>query len=318
MHVGDEMTPGLDRRGRAEDIDTSLPGGGSTVEWGVGYWWSGDPDERLIMEITGRRDIGTDLHCPAAGRGGVSTPGYFLINDVLTGDVVVHYDSRAAAIVGISRAAGAAVPEPVWWAARGSYARRAAVKPEWLPGLAVPLTGYRLPAAAGAGDDGRPAGSRRADHRSPRRSPRGISGIPTALSLDSLPEQCPRLSGVFGQAPRAILPMLPEIADALIELPSTVEQNTSDPSGELDMVIAVAAGRPRPGVGQAQAGRGGGQGFAVDQALKVAVEAHAMNAARDHYERLGTVKRYTTPAGAASSQPPVTSQPQWRPHPARR
>ena len=59
------------------------------------------------------------------------------------GDVVVHYDSRQEAIVGVSVAASAAEPAPIYWVARGSYARRAGEQPRWLPGLRVALDQYR-------------------------------------------------------------------------------------------------------------------------------------------------------------------------------
>ena len=62
---------------------------------------------------------------------------------VQPGDVVVHYDSRQEAIVGVSMAASAAEPAPIYWVARGSYARRAGEQPRWLPGLRVALDQYQ-------------------------------------------------------------------------------------------------------------------------------------------------------------------------------
>jgi hypothetical protein len=56
---------------------------------------------------------------------------------------VVHYDSAREEIVGVSRSSGQPYYEPVWWAARGAYARRAGVRPQWLPGVVVPLQSYR-------------------------------------------------------------------------------------------------------------------------------------------------------------------------------
>src|SRR6185312_5583246 len=54
-----------------------------------------------------------------------------------------HYDSRREAITGVSVASSAAEPAPIYWAARGSYARRAGEQPRWLPGLRVALVRYR-------------------------------------------------------------------------------------------------------------------------------------------------------------------------------
>ena len=59
------------------------------------------------------------------------------------GDVAVHYDSRQEAIVGVSVASSTAEPAPIYWVARGSYARRAGEQPRWLPGLRVALDQYR-------------------------------------------------------------------------------------------------------------------------------------------------------------------------------
>ena len=95
------------------------------------------------MEITRRDDIGADLKAPSAARGGVATASYVLVPLVQPGDVVVHYDSRQEAIVGVSVASSAAEPAPIYWVARGSYARRAGEQPRWLPGLRVALDQYR-------------------------------------------------------------------------------------------------------------------------------------------------------------------------------
>jgi hypothetical protein len=106
------------------------------------YWWERDAGENVFMEITRREDIGADLQAPVTARGGVTTASYSLVPLVRPGDVVVHYDSRKEAIVGVSVAAGPAEPSPVYWVSRGGYARRAGVRPEWLPGIRVPLGQY--------------------------------------------------------------------------------------------------------------------------------------------------------------------------------
>ena len=108
-----------------------------------GYWWEREAGENVWMEITRRDDIGADLKAPSAARGGVATASYALVPLVQPGDVVVHYDSRQEAIVGVSVASSAAEPAPIYWVARGSYARRAGEQPRWLPGLRVALDQYR-------------------------------------------------------------------------------------------------------------------------------------------------------------------------------
>ena len=72
------------------------------------------------MEITRRKDIGDDLVVPLAARGGVDTPGYTLVGAVQAGNIVVHYDSGAEAVVGVSGATGERFNQPIWWAARGT------------------------------------------------------------------------------------------------------------------------------------------------------------------------------------------------------
>jgi hypothetical protein len=108
-----------------------------------GYWWEGLTGENVFMEITRREDLGADLNGPSATGGGAETASYALVPLVRPGDVVVHYDSGRKAITGVSVAAGVPEPAAVCWAGRGSYGRRAVERPRWLPGVRVPLTGYR-------------------------------------------------------------------------------------------------------------------------------------------------------------------------------
>ena len=91
------------------------------------------------MEITRREDIGADLKAPSSVRGGGVTGSYVLLPAVRPDDVVIHYDSRREAIVGVSVATSSAEPAPIYWVARGSYARRAGAQPRWMPGLRVAL-----------------------------------------------------------------------------------------------------------------------------------------------------------------------------------
>ena len=114
-----------------------------TSEQRSDYWWERETGENVFMEITRRDDIGADLKAPAVARGGVATASYALVPLVQPGDVVIHYDSRREAIVGVSVAASIAEPAPIYWVARGSYARRAGEQPRWLPGLRVALGQYQ-------------------------------------------------------------------------------------------------------------------------------------------------------------------------------
>jgi hypothetical protein len=117
------------------------------------YWWEGEPGENVFMEITRRDDIGANLQAPATARGGGTTASYSLVPLVRPGDVVIHYDSRQEAIVGISVATGSAEPSPIYWVSRGSYARRAGGRAS-SPAI---LLASRLPPSGGRPHRGRSA-----------------------------------------------------------------------------------------------------------------------------------------------------------------
>ncbi|WP_426504276.1 protein NO VEIN domain-containing protein [Dactylosporangium sp. McL0621] len=247
------------------------------------FWWSGRADENLFMEITRREDIGRDLRAPLAARGGVDTPGYTLVSAVQAGSVVVHYDSAAEQIVGVSRATGERFNQPIWWAARGSYARKAGVRPEWLPGLVVALEDYRrlaTPLSLTAIRQRRAAllairDALQAEH--PGHS-LYFPWIPYQGSLRTFQTYLAKL-------PRAALDVLPEVRTAAAELvdepslPTSVQPEVD----EAERDVASAAGRPRP------PRKGKGQGFATSQRAKVVVEAYAMNAALLYYGKIGKV-----------------------------
>jgi hypothetical protein len=72
----------------------------------VNTWWAGDPRQRFWLEITDRPDIGVDLHCPQRDTTGSPTPGYSLIWQVASSDIVFHYSLPERAITAWSRAAG--------------------------------------------------------------------------------------------------------------------------------------------------------------------------------------------------------------------
>lgn len=106
------------------------------------YWWDGDPAENIYMEVTRRTDIGGDLEAPLSARGGSATASYVLVPTVRPGDLIVHYDSSAEAIVGVSVAISAPEPTQTYWVARGRSAREAGAQPGWLPGIRVPLDNF--------------------------------------------------------------------------------------------------------------------------------------------------------------------------------
>jgi len=233
------------------------------------------------MEITRRPDVGIDLKAPVVARGGGDTPGYRLVGDVRNGDVIIHYDGRSEAIVGVSRASGERWYEPIWWAARGSYARRANVEPQWLPGLYVGLQDFTALAPPLQMSEVR---SRSAQLMELRQSLElRYAGQPLYFPWIRYQDSIRTFQTYLAKFPREALSILPEVAhgvDALLALPPAAKPN---PAGIGEAVTGV----------ESAAGRAGGsrprQGFATDQVAKATVEAYAMNAAREYYEQRGQV-----------------------------
>jgi hypothetical protein len=82
---------------------------------GITRWWAGLPDQRFWMEITGRTDVGTDLHAPQRDDAGNENWTYALVREVADGDVVFHYKKATSAITGWSVATGGFWEEETYW-----------------------------------------------------------------------------------------------------------------------------------------------------------------------------------------------------------
>jgi hypothetical protein len=248
----------------------------------MAYWWSNSDDENLFMEITHRENIGEDLRAPLSARGGLDTPGYTLVGSVKKGDLVIHYDGESDSIVGVSRATGERFYQPVWWAALGTYARKAGVKPKWVPGLYVELERYqplaaplplpiiqqRLPSLFAIRDELR------------TRYPRESLYFPWTPYRDTLRT----FQSYLAKFPKAALQVLSELVPVVAQVSTgqqegIINQETEDAA----RVVATASGRPRP------RRTGTGQRSTLDQRVKAAVEAHAMNAALAHYRAFGRI-----------------------------
>jgi hypothetical protein len=241
-----------------------------------GYWWDREPGENLFMEITGRSDIGTDLKAPSAARGGVSTASYALVPLVRPGDIVVHYDSRQEAIVGVSVASSSAEPAPMYWAARGSYARRAGERPRWLPGLRVELEHYLpLEPPVTLAEIRR---QREAILELRQQIQARAGGQPIYFPWIPYQDTLRTFQSYLVKMPRQAVSLIPQLQAAVnraqaeppkLDLPSPAEQ--------AEEAVKDAAGK----FGR----RRRGQGFQLDQAAKVAIEARAMNMAIDFYSK---------------------------------
>ena len=252
-----------------------------SVETRPGYWWEREADENVWMEITRRDDIGADLKAPSAARGGVATASYVLVPLVQPSDVVVHYDSRKEAIVGVSVASSAAEPAPIYWVARGSYARRAGEQPRWLPGLRVALDQYRqleppvtLPEIRRYKD---------ALLALRQRIQADASGQPIYFPWIPYQDTLRTFQSYLVKMPQDATSLFPRLR-------AMIDQTKAQPSG---LVLASPAEQAEEAVKDAAgkvARRGGGQGFQLDQEVKVAVEALAMNMATEFYSKAWDVQ----------------------------
>ena len=245
------------------------------------YWWERDAREDVWMEITRRDDIGTDLKAPVAARGGVATASYVLMPLVQPGDVVVHYDSHEEAIVGVSVAASAAEPAPIHWVARGSYARRAGEQPRWLPGLRVALYQYqRLEPPVTLAEIRR--------HKNALLTLRQQiqardSGQPIYFPWIPYQDTLRTFQSYLVKMPQEAISLFSELR-AMVDqaeghVPGLVP---ASPAEQAEEAVKDAAGKV--------ARRGRGQGFQLDQQVKVAVEALAMNMATEFYSKAWVVE----------------------------
>jgi hypothetical protein len=99
-------------------------------------WWNEDPLERYWMEITGRPDLGADLHAPRLDDGGREVPTYALVREVQDGDIVLHYEKDAKAITAWSVAQGGFwEAETIWGTPRSTGPSGAPVEPYPREGL---------------------------------------------------------------------------------------------------------------------------------------------------------------------------------------
>lgn len=239
------------------------------------------------MAITGRGgDIGTHLRAPVMAGGRSTTAFYSLVSEVAPDNIIVHYDTASRRIVGVSQAASGAFTEPIWWIAQGTYARQAGVGPSWLPGLVVPLRGYRELAKPVTFEQ---LNERRADIFEIRAQLRArhpgqtlhLPWIPSRNEMRTFPTYLAKL-------PAAMLGLLPEVSEAVADLTDDCRTAT-DPSGpealQAEQDVMLAAGRPRS--------RSSRPGFQIDARAKGAVEAHALNVALAHYATWGEITSTT-------------------------
>jgi hypothetical protein len=103
---------------------------------GLARWWAGHADERYWMEVTGRGDVGADLHAPQRDDAGHENWTYALVREVADGDVVFHYEKSKTAITSWSIATGGFWEEDTdWGTPRSTGPSGHPVQPYKRPGL---------------------------------------------------------------------------------------------------------------------------------------------------------------------------------------
>jgi len=229
------------------------------------------------MEITRRTDVGGDLEAPISARGGTATASYVLVPAVRSGDVVVHYDSSREAIVGASLAVGDPEPSTTFWVARGTSARRAGAAPQWLPGIRVPLNHYIDLDPELTLDELRRHEPKLMAVRAALSSRHGAQ----RLYFPWVPYRGQRMrtfQSYLVKLPQAAIDVVPRLR-TLVDSADKARQGPLTPRPEAAVIedaVGAAAARRRAGRGQS---------YQLDQQVKVAVEAHAMNLAIEFYEK---------------------------------
>jgi hypothetical protein len=238
------------------------------------YWWELEDGKNAFMEITRRDDIGMDLKAPSAARGGVATASYALVPLVRPGNLVIHYDSRQEAIVGVSVAIGPPEPAPIYWVARGSYARRAGELPRWLPGIRVPLGQYRALQKPLTLAEIRAERAALLEIRA--RIQASASGQPIYFPWIPYQDTLRTFQSYLVMVPQAAVSLFPQLRTAVDQAKAlSAELTATSPVEQAQEAVGRAAGKA--------AGQTRGQGFQLDQEARAAVEAHAMNAATAFY-----------------------------------
>jgi len=232
------------------------------------------------MEVTNRPDIGTDLKAPVAARGGAATPGYALVRAVKPGDVVVHYDSPQEQIVGASLVTGESESAALFWVARGTSARQAGEQARWLPGIRVPLDNFAVVDPTISLGDIRLKEEALLEIRDElEKRNRGAVYFPWTP---------------YGDGPirtwQSYLVKLPQAAvDLFPRLRTVVDEVAASQTGSLDLPTETQEAEDKVADVAGKSRLRSGQGYQLEQAVKSAVEAHAMNAAIAHFGGLDAI-----------------------------
>jgi hypothetical protein len=197
------------------------------------------------------------------------------------GDVVIHYNSRQAAIVGVSVATSFPEPAPMYWVARGGYARRAGERARWLPGIRVPLGHYRELESALTLADIRAKKDALLTLRG--QIERAASGQPIYFPWIPYQDTIRTFQSYLVKMPQEAISLFPGLRAAVREAGVlSARLAVVSPVEQAEDAVEDAAGKV--------ARRGRRQGFQLDQKVKVAIETRAMNMATEFYSATWNVE----------------------------
>jgi hypothetical protein len=192
-------------------------------------WWEGRPEEIYWVEVTDRSDLGKDLAAPQEAEDGGSHWSYDLVNEVLEGDVVLHYETRPVnRIATWSRAVGKPYEDYLTWGAHGQASGRGPVDPYERPAWRRPLDGPFLLEREVSMEDFRESEDAIRDiHERLKESysPRALY-FPFQLS-DTRPVRA--FQGYIAKMPRDLLLAVPQLAP-LVELAESSRPTAIDPA----------------------------------------------------------------------------------------
>jgi hypothetical protein len=220
----------------------------------INDWWAGDPAERYWMEITDRPEdeLGADLNAPTLNGAGRREWSYSLITETRPSDVVFHWHSRLAAIVGWSEVVGPlTVDSSYLWMAHGTFGRAR--------GVPTKGQGWRMPCG-------------------------GLNPLPQPITSAQLRELEPQLRDVKDKLEQRVNGSLyfpfqfsrsrpPRAAQAYL---------TKLPAALLSVLTDLPA--PEKSERPARAGR------VQDSELRGAIEQYAVDQARWYYQKRGATE----------------------------
>ena len=188
-------------------------------------WWLANPLERYWMEITGRPDLGADLHAPRLDDSGAENPTYALVREVQNGDIVLHYEKSGTAITAWSIAQGGFwEEETVWGTPRSTGPSGAPVEPYPREGLWHGLHGpfyldepLTLPRFAVA------------NRRGSRAELEAEHGKPLYFPFQHRTDGLRAAQGYLKKMPLGLVDVLPKLPDLLDDAPAAFHSPPAPP-----------------------------------------------------------------------------------------